>query len=102
VQEFFKYFAYTWDIKDVSDFEEQAVVDKLLKTGGANYSVQEESKGDFGSYKKNTKSYYSEKERSGTLRNVVYNENPLSLTPIDISGRPSVAPTTDFKTNTKY
>jgi len=101
VQEFFKYFAFSWDIKDITDLEESTVVEKLLKSGGANYSVQEQNKGDFGSYKKTTKGYYSEKEKGGNVK-IVYSENPLSLTPMDISGRPSVAPTTDFKTNTKF
>jgi len=100
--EFVKYFHLSWDITDKSDseFEEEMLIKKLLSAGGANYSVQETNKGNFSSYKTNTKNFYSEKEKSGSNTKIVYSQTPLALTPIDISGRPTVAPTTQFLGNT--
>jgi len=101
-KEFIKYYSFDMAITDTSDLDENEIHQRLLKAGGANYSVQEQNKGDFGNYKTKTKSYYSEKEKSGSLKSgISYSQDPLSTTPMDISGRPTVAPNTDFKKNTK-
>ena len=56
---------------------------------GANYSVQEADKGNFGSYKTATKQFYEEKDRQTKVKPAIYHTGPLSTTPVDISGRPS-------------
>eukprot|EP01130_Rhizamoeba_saxonica_P004403 TRINITY_DN1802_c0_g1_i1.p1 TRINITY_DN1802_c0_g1~~TRINITY_DN1802_c0_g1_i1.p1 ORF type:complete len:478 (+),score=97.33 TRINITY_DN1802_c0_g1_i1:57-1490(+) len=100
VENFLKYFTITWHIHDLDDFDEQTLIDKLLSAGGANYSVQAENKGDFSSYKTKTKNFYSETEQRGNLKNIKFSEGPLSTTPCDISGRPSVANASQFINNT--
>lgn len=72
----------------------------LLKAGGANYSVQEDNKGNFGDYKKTTHQFYQQKDKETALSKVVYAEGPLTTTPCDISGRAMVAAQTDFMKNT--
>jgi len=100
VEEFIKYMQMTLHIQDTSDFEEESVRNKLVASSGANYSVQEKDKGNFTNYKTQTKSFYEETEKRGNVK-IAYDENrPLSLTPCDISGRPTVAPTTQFLNNT--
>jgi len=100
VESFFKYFHIAWHILDMSELEEETLLKKLLSAGGANYSVQESNKGNFSDYKTKTKQFYNETEKRGD--NIVFKneQSPLSLTPIDISGRPTVAPTTQFLGNT--
>jgi hypothetical protein len=100
VEEFIKYMQMTLHIQDTSDFDEESLRNKLVASSGANYSVQEKDKGNFTNYKTQTKSFYSETEKRGNVK-IAYDENrPLSLTPCDISGRPTVAPTTQFLNNT--
>lgn len=70
----------------------------LLAAGGANYSVQEEDKGNFSDYKNTTKSFYQEKDKNTSVK-VVYDTGPLSVTPCDISGRSMVASQSEFKSN---
>jgi hypothetical protein len=72
---------------------------KLLAAGGANYSVQESDKGDFSSYKKSTREFYTETEKKGTVSAIVYQTGPLTTTPMDISGRSMVASQSDFRGN---
>jgi hypothetical protein len=72
----------------------------LLAAGGANYSVQEENKGDFQGYKNTTRAFYEEKDKNTKVK-AVYNTGPLSTTPMDISGRSMVASQTEFKQNLK-
>lgn len=59
----------------------------------------ESNKGDFTSYKKKTKEFYDETDKR-TLVKAVYNTGPLSTTPCDISGRPTVAAAADAQKNT--
>ncbi len=72
----------------------------LLKAGGANYSVQEENKGNFGDYKKVTHQFYQQKDKETALKKVVYAEGPLTTTPCDISGISMVASQSEFFKNT--
>jgi hypothetical protein len=101
VEEFFKYFQISWHIQDLNEIDEESLVKKLLSAGGANYSVQETDKGNFTDYKTKTKNFYSETEKRGDNIKYSNDQTPLSLTPMDISGRPTVAPTTQFLGNTK-
>jgi hypothetical protein len=72
----------------------------LLAAGGANYSVQEDNKGDFSGYKNTTKAFYEEKDKNTQVK-AIYETGPLSMTPCDISGRSMVASQTEFKQNLK-
>eukprot|EP01128_Nolandella_sp_AFSM9_P007351 TRINITY_DN39_c1_g1_i1.p1 TRINITY_DN39_c1_g1~~TRINITY_DN39_c1_g1_i1.p1 ORF type:complete len:520 (+),score=243.04 TRINITY_DN39_c1_g1_i1:73-1632(+) len=100
IYKFIKYAQIQWDALDLADFTEEALKQKLLKAGGANYSVQESDKGNFSNYKKTTKQFYSETEKQGDGKAVSYSDGPLSTTPVDISGRPTVASPTSFLANT--
>lgn len=80
-------------------FLRETLQKKLLAAGGANYSVQEADKGNFGAYKNTTASFYSETEKKGNVGAVVYQTGPLTTTPMDISGRAMVAPPADFRAN---
>eukprot|EP01130_Rhizamoeba_saxonica_P010338 TRINITY_DN422_c0_g1_i5.p1 TRINITY_DN422_c0_g1~~TRINITY_DN422_c0_g1_i5.p1 ORF type:complete len:462 (-),score=142.76 TRINITY_DN422_c0_g1_i5:34-1419(-) len=100
VEEFTKYQQITWHINDIEDFRESILNDKLLAAGGANYSVQDSNKGNFSQYKKNTKEFYSDKEKTGNLTDIAFDQGPLTTTPCDISGRPSVAAPSSFQGNT--
>jgi len=99
VEKFLKYYQVGLHLLNKAEFIEKTLVDLLLKAGGANYSVQEEQKGDFSSYKNKTKEFYAETEKKGKV-DIVYDQGPLMTTPVDISGRASVAPPTDFQKNT--
>jgi len=99
-EKFVKYFQITWHMNSLDDFSAEELTKKLLSAGGANYSVQESNKGDFSSYKNKTKQFYSETDKKTPAVKVVYNTGPLSTTPCDISGRPTVASTSEAHKNT--
>jgi len=100
VESFFKYMHITWHVLSFDEISEKELNRMLLKAGGANYSVQDTNKGDFGSYKKTTSEFYQKKDGETQLKKVVYNAGPLSVTPCDISGRSMVAAQTDLLKNT--
>jgi len=98
-EKFFKYFHVTWHMNSLDDLSEEELTKKLLKAGGANYSVQESNKGDFSSYKQKTREFYSETDKRTEVK-AIYHTGPLTTTPCDISGRPMVAPPAEALKNT--
>jgi len=99
VENFIKYMHISWHCLSLEEIKESELTKMLLKAGGANYSVQDDNKGDFSSYKTQTKNFYSVKDKQTAVK-AVYNTGPLSVTPCDISGRAMVAAQSDFKKNT--
>jgi len=98
VEKFFKYMQITWHVLTLDELVEKDLVQKLLRAGGANYSVQEENKGDFTSYKTQTRQFYEEKDKQTKVK-PIYNTGPLTTTPVDLSGRPTVAAPTEALAN---
>jgi len=98
-EKFFKYYQITWHFNTLDDLVEGELTKKLLAAGGANYSVQESNKGDFTSYKKKTKEFYDETDKKTAVK-IVYSTGPLVTTPCDITGRPTVASSTEAHKNT--
>lgn len=99
VEKFIKYMQITWNVLTLDELQEKELNNKLLKAGGANYSVQESNKGDFSSYKTATRQFYEEKDKETQVK-PIYHQGPLMTTPVDISGRPTVALATDAHANT--
>jgi len=99
IEKFIKYMHISWHCLSYDEIKEADLKKMLLNAGGANYSVQEDNKGDFSNYKNTTKSFYSEKDKETQVK-AVYHTGPLSVTPCDISGRAMVASQTEFKSNT--
>jgi len=102
VEKMLKYIHLQWHILDKNELKQDALEQKLLAAGGANYSVQESHKGDFSGYKQTTKDFYAEKDKVTKLTDVLYDKGPLAReTPIDIGGRSMVAAQSEFKQNIK-
>jgi len=101
VEKLLKYMTLQWHVLDKSEMIRETLEKKLLAAGGANYSVQESNKGDFSSYKQATKEFYQETDKATQLTGVVYQQGPLTVTPMDISGRSMVAAQSEFRANTK-
>jgi len=97
VESFIKYYQISWHCLSIEEITEPDLSKKLRTAGGADYSVQEENKGNFSNYKTQTKEFYSETDKNTKLKSLVYGQGPLVTTPCDISGRAMVAPTSEVK-----
>jgi len=62
VTKLIKYFQIEWHLLRRDELAKDALDKKLLAAGGANYSVQEEAKGDFKSYKGTTATFHGIKQ----------------------------------------
>jgi hypothetical protein len=100
VETFIKYYQISWHCLSIDEIKEDELNNKLRKAGGADYSVQESNKGNFSSYKKQTKDFYEETDKRTAIKSLVYEKGPLTTTACDISGRSMVAPSTEFLKNT--
>eukprot|EP00051_Salpingoeca_urceolata_P016190 m.213811 g.213811 ORF g.213811 m.213811 type:complete len:417 (-) comp18613_c0_seq2:428-1678(-) len=83
----------------------EPIIRKLLKVaGGADYDTGANAQGykSSGSLRQKAMALYSEKEKEGNIKGVVYVTSALpNTTPVDLSGRPMVAPPSEAKKNTK-
>jgi len=84
----------------IEEITEQELNKKLRKAGGADYSAQEENKGNFSSYKKTTRQFYEETDKKTAISAISFHKGPLAVTPCDISGRSMVAPASEVNKNT--
>jgi len=100
VESFIKYYQISWHCLSIEEITEQELNKKLRKAGGADYSAQEENKGNFSSYKKATRDFYEETDKKTAISSLSYTKGPLSVTPCDISGRSMVAPASEVSKNT--
>jgi len=99
VESFIKYYQINWHCLSKDEITEAELNKKLRKAGGADYSAQEDNKGNFSNYKKQTKEFYTETDKKTKVK-IVYEKGPLVTTPCDISGRSMVAPATEASKNT--
>jgi len=100
VESFIKYYQISWHCLSIDEIKESELSKKLRNAGGADYSVQEQNKGNFSNYKTQTKEFYSETDKNTKVKGLSYGKGPLTTTPCDISGRAMVAPTSEVKKNT--
>jgi hypothetical protein len=93
---------------DKADLTEANITAKLKKASGANYDLGSNAGG---AYESNAKSIgasaaakYRELEKTSNIGPVVFDKGPAKpkdyVTPIDLGGRPTVAPPTQAKANT--
>eukprot|EP00281_Chroomonas_sp_CCMP1168_P029716 CAMPEP_0206253832 /NCGR_PEP_ID=MMETSP0047_2-20121206/23364_1 /ASSEMBLY_ACC=CAM_ASM_000192 /TAXON_ID=195065 /ORGANISM="Chroomonas mesostigmatica_cf, Strain CCMP1168" /LENGTH=208 /DNA_ID=CAMNT_0053680071 /DNA_START=43 /DNA_END=666 /DNA_ORIENTATION=+ len=87
-----------------SELTEELVMEKITKSAGANYDLGSNAKGyesKAGDIKASAASAYKRTEKLGNTAPVSYCDTALpSMTPCDLSGRPTVAPPTEAKRNT--
>eukprot|EP00003_Mantamonas_plastica_P025982 TRINITY_DN518_c1_g2_i1.p1 TRINITY_DN518_c1_g2~~TRINITY_DN518_c1_g2_i1.p1 ORF type:complete len:268 (+),score=108.81 TRINITY_DN518_c1_g2_i1:614-1417(+) len=88
---------------DLDDLAEDKLRKLLKKAGGADYDTGSNAKGyesQAGDIKKRALSSYGEKEKTGNIGPVIYDDKPLAdTTPCDLSGRPMVASPSEAKKN---
>jgi hypothetical protein len=93
---------------DKADISEEVITGKLKKASGANYDLGSNAGG---AYESNAKSIgasaaakYRELEKTSNIGPVVFDKGPAKpkdyVTPVDLGGRPMVAPPTQAKKNT--
>jgi len=101
VEKFLKYITFQWHILDKAEMILDYVDKRCRIIGGADYSVQEQNKGDFGSYKQTTREFYQGTDKATQVSGVVYQKGPLTTTPMDLAGRAMVAAQSEFRGNLK-
>lgn len=88
---------------DVDDLDDAAIKDKLLKAAGANYDLGSNSAGystNAGSIKAHAANNYKTLEKESNIGPIIFNDKPLPKeTPVDLAGRPMVAPSAAAKAN---
>jgi len=90
-----------------SDLSEENLINRLQASAGANYDREQnanpgsaQSSSEFSSYKQSSKAFFQEKEKSTTLKNVVYETKALpKMTPVDLTGRPMTLGASISKSN---
>jgi len=93
---------------DKDDISEDTITTKLKKASGANYDLGSNAGGSYeskgASIGKSAAAFYKEKEKEGNMGPIVFDKGPAKpkdyVTPVDLGGRPMVAPPTQAKANT--
>eukprot|EP00128_Syssomonas_multiformis_P014904 Colp12_sorted_trinity150504_noHs@12917 len=103
VESFLKYFHIQMHILTLKDLTVTNLESKLKAAGGADYGVGKGggTTGDqqFGNIKNQAKGFYKQTETQATIKSVTYTKGPLTTTPCDLSGRPTVAAATEARKN---
>jgi len=93
---------------DKEDISQEAITTKLKKASGANYDLGSNAGGDYksaaGDIGKSAAAKYRALEKESNIGPVVFNTGPAPprdyVTPVDLGGRPMVAPPSQAKKNT--
>ena len=93
---------------DKADISEEVITGKLKKASGANYDLGSNAGGAYESNAKgigaSAAAKYRELEKTSNIGPVIFDKGPAKpkdyVTPVDLGGRPMVAPPTQAKKNT--
>jgi len=103
VAAFLKYFHVEINALSRDDINIKNLETKLRSAGGANYGIGSGggSTGgeNFGGIKANAVNFYAVKDKESKVE-IVYQKGPRTTTPIDLSGRATVASATEARKNT--
>jgi len=103
VAAFLKYFHVEINALSRDDITVRNLENKLRSAGGADYGSGRgggTSGGEqFGQIKANAANFYAKTDKESKV-DIVYQKGPLSTTPVDLSGRPTVAVASEARKNT--
>ncbi|KAI3630297.1 hypothetical protein MIR68_011732 [Amoeboaphelidium protococcarum] len=109
IQEVVKTFHIELSANKPSDLNEKALIERLQKAAGANYDKEQnaasaaidQSVHEFGNYKRSSKEFFQQMEKSGTVKSIVYETKALpKSTPVDLGNRSMTVGASSARANT--